>query len=316
MKRLVPLIFILLGLPNLAIGQDKRIDQLEILYSQNYYTKVLKKANKLLAIPDYDYSGMPSFYKSLALFRLSENEEWTRKRKNTLSLAIDTYKSFLTFSKAEAYTKSHYYEIAELKQYLIDLQSKLNKKNAAILKDFIGNELSKVPVYGIENSRIITSTKKEKKTTKVKNTEPASEPNSEDRRILASEAKMREDIVNYAKEYIGTPYVWAGTTPKGFDCSGYIGYVYNNHGISTPRSASAQKQFAERINEKEAQKGDLVFFKTGNKITHVGIVISNPGESLTMIHSSSSKGIITTDVHKSSYWNSKYAGVGSIITRK
>ena len=63
----------------------------------------------------------------------------------------------------------------------------------------------------------------------------------------------------------------------------------------------------------DAENGDLVFFGNGNKITHVGIVVSNKGEELKMVHASTSKGVIVTNVEKSSYWKPKLKGVGSYL---
>ena len=300
--------FVLLAMPHLGFSQDKKIDQLEVLYSQTFYSKVFKKANKLLAIPDYDYSGMPSFYKSLALFRLLENEDWMKRHPESLKEAIEIYDHFLTYPKAKSYVKSHYFEIAELKQYLLSLEKKYktsNSKRAKTIKHFVENQLKNITPYGLDYS---LTEKKEKviaKSNKQKETKPrASGNNKED---------IRTEITDYAKTYIGTPYSWAGTSPKGFDCSGYTGYVYKKFGITLPRSAAAQKDFVSNINKKTAEKGDLVFFKSGHKITHVGIVISELGEPLTMVHSSSSKGIIITEVETSTYWRNKFAGVGRII---
>ena len=302
-----------MALPCLAFSQDKKIDQLEVLYSQQHYTKVIRKANKLLAIPDYDYSGMPTFYKSIATFKLLTNQEWSAKHKTGLTDAISLYNSFLSHPKQDSYTKSHYFEIAELKQYLVGLEKEYaskNKSNASKqVKSFCDVQLNSISAHGINPQR-----PKKGKSKKALKQDPEISLDEDPRSpIPNNEIQFREEIVGYAMQYIGTPYVWAGNTPKGFDCSGYIGFVYKNYGISVPRSAASQKEFAQKLNEKEAQKGDLIFFKTGNKVTHVGIIISDQGEPLKMVHSSSSKGIMTTEVHTSNYWSKKFAGVGRII---
>ncbi len=303
------LIAFLLGMPYLVLSQDKKIDQLEVLYSQKFYSKVLKKANKLLAIPDYDYSGMPSFYKSLALFRLLEDEDWSNRHKNSLTEAIQVYDHFLSYAKVRSYTKSHYFEILELKQYLTKLERKYatgNSIDAKKIRHFINNQLKEIVPH------VIHSIPPQKVDTK-KEQNLGSDIGRNKTNHIISNNDLREEIVQFAKQYIGTPYSWAGTSPAGFDCSGYIGYVFKNYDIILPRSASEQKEFTTKINERTALKGDLVFFKSGSKITHVGLVVSEQGQPLTMIHSSSSKGIIITDVESSAYWNKKYAGLGRII---
>lgn len=298
-----------MALPQFSFSQDKKIDQLEVLYSQKHFTKVLRKSNKLLAIPDYDYSGMPTFYKSLATFKLLSHADWTAKHKDGLSNAIALYKEFLEHSKVESYIKSHYFEIAELKQYLIDLekQYKGNKRtiDAKTINEFLEFQLKNVTAYGVKIDAQVASKANRKDNKKVVKNKLNTE--------ASTSIETREEMVTFAVQFIGTPYKWAGNSPSGFDCSGYIGYIYNNYGVSVPRSASALKENSTKISDKEATKGDLVFFKTGNKITHVGLVISEVGEPLTMIHSSTSKGIIKTEVHASTYWSKKYAGAGRIL---
>lgn len=287
-----------------TFGQDKRIDNLEILYSQKFYTKVIKKANKLLAIPDYDYSGMPRFYKAISMFKLVNDPDWYSKNNKAISKAIDIYDEFLTYPKAMDYTKSHYFEIADLKLYLTslekDLISKGKKKDAKLINKFISIQLRNVNRFGLEYQKNNSKPK----------TEITEKPN------IKSNKKadlIREQVVRFAKKYLGVKYQWAGATPKGFDCSGFVGYVLKNYGILIPRTASEQKIKAQKLKFQNAFMGDLLFFKTGSKITHVGLVISKRSETLTMIHASTSKGIIITNVSGSSYWKPKLAAAGRYI---
>lgn len=95
-----------------------------------------------------------------------------------------------------------------------------------------------------------------------------------------------ERIVSMAKQFMGVPYVWGGTSSKGLDCSGFIKTVYWMHGIIIPRDASQQVLFGEEVDNKgnfeNVEKGDLVFFGTKasakvpkEKVVHVGIYIGN-----------------------------------------
>jgi cell wall-associated NlpC family hydrolase len=78
-------------------------------------------------------------------------------------------------------------------------------------------------------------------------------------------------ILAIAARYLGVPYVYGGTTPSGFDCSGYTGYVFRQLGYSLPRTASEQLRATKRISSADAQTGDLVFFLSGSGASHVGI---------------------------------------------
>ncbi len=91
----------------------------------------------------------------------------------------------------------------------------------------------------------------------------------------ASRAVVRpafgDRAISVAAKYVGTPYAWGGTTPRGFDCSGYTRYVYGKLGKKLPHSSAAQFRTVRKVGKK-VQLGDLVFFHTGGgHVDHVGI---------------------------------------------
>ncbi len=69
----------------------------------------------------------------------------------------------------------------------------------------------------------------------------------------------------------GVPYRYGGSTPRGFDCSGFTSYVYRKAGVGLPHSATGQMYKSKRISRQNAKKGDLVFFRSGSRAYHVGI---------------------------------------------
>jgi len=81
--------------------------------------------------------------------------------------------------------------------------------------------------------------------------------------------------IDIAKRYIGTPYVFGGTSPSGFDCSGFVQYVYNQLGVSLPRTAAAQAQSGTRISASEARPGDIVSFTGSGGVYHNGLYVGD-----------------------------------------
>jgi cell wall-associated NlpC family hydrolase len=78
-------------------------------------------------------------------------------------------------------------------------------------------------------------------------------------------------VLSVAARYVGTPYVYGGTTPRGFDCSGYTRYVWAQLGVSLPRTANQQMNATRRVPRSQAKPGDLVFFVSGGRAYHVGL---------------------------------------------
>jgi peptidoglycan DL-endopeptidase CwlO len=79
-------------------------------------------------------------------------------------------------------------------------------------------------------------------------------------------------VVGIAMRYLGTPYVWGGSSPAGFDCSGFVAYVYGQHGVSLPHNAAAQYSYGTPVSRDQLEPGDLVFF---DGLGHVGLYIGN-----------------------------------------
>lgn len=92
----------------------------------------------------------------------------------------------------------------------------------------------------------------------------------------AERAAVVDGLIDEALTYLGTPYRYGGTTPAGFDCSGFTGYVYRNAvGMELPRSAAAQSGMAESISLDEAERGDLLFWGGRGGVYHTGIYLGD-----------------------------------------
>ncbi|MFR4350812.1 MAG: NlpC/P60 family protein [Roseburia sp.] len=99
-------------------------------------------------------------------------------------------------------------------------------------------------------------------------------------------SNVRVDLVQYATQFVGNPYVWGGTSlTRGADCSGFVLSVFANYGISLPHSSVSQAGYGTKISASEAQPGDLFFYGNGSRINHVAIYIGN-GQ---VVHASSRK---------------------------
>lgn len=120
-----------------------------------------------------------------------------------------------------------------------------------------------------------------------------------------------EQIVAFAEQFLGTPYVWAGSSPSGFDCSGFVSYVFKNFGYTVNRTAASMYTNGVAVDKSELQIGDAVFFASSSEsIGHVGIYIGD-GE---FIHSSSGCGYVTISGLDESYYSRMYVGARRIAS--
>jgi cell wall-associated NlpC family hydrolase len=289
------LVVILVLISAQSFAQVPEFDRLEMLYAQQHYKLVYRKANRLLDQPDYDFSQIPTFYKSLSLFQLAQNKHWLLRKPGAMKEAGELFAQVRKSADGYKVLTAHMYEVSALKKDLVayaeDLKrtgekEKFEELNKIMLSMF--DDIKEIDTDGMNNNQQKPSQS------------PASTPE-------------REELVAYAKQYLGVPYVWAGDDPKGFDCSGFTSFVYRKAGKELPRRAVDQCDGSRKLKEKTVEKGDLIFFDNGSGISHVGMIISDKGESLVMIHASSSKGIVITDIESSDYWMKRIAGFGTYL---
>ena len=116
-------------------------------------------------------------------------------------------------------------------------------------------------------------------------------------------------IVRTAMFYLGSPYVLGGISPAGFDCSGFVWFVFRQNGIDLPRTVSSLAGAGHHIDRGDLRAGDLVFFNTtGEGFTHVGIVVGPDA----FIHAPNSRGVVRVESLSSSYWSPRYLGARRI----
>lgn len=122
---------------------------------------------------------------------------------------------------------------------------------------------------------------------------------------------LATQVVDYAKQFIGSRYVYGGTTPNGFDCSGFAQYVYKHFGYSINRVASDQASNGISVNKSDLVPGDLVFFHSSGSryISHVGIYIGNGS----FIHASTPATGVRYDSLNAGYYANNYVTARRII---
>ena len=280
------------------LGQVKDFDKIEMLYSQKHFKMVFRKSNRLLDNPDYDYSMVPTFYKSLSVFQLTQNERWYKKHPLLLQEARELFLKVKNSNDGSKIFNAHINELIYLKSDLLSWLEELKRDGKADeylkSKNILSGLFDKIP----NKDRQGEINKKQ------------AEDNEDDDPTIS---KTRNELIKFAKKQIGVPYLSAGINPNGFDCSGFTSYVMNEFGVKIPRRAMDQEKSSKIIDQKNVKKGDLVFFNNGSGVSHVGIIVSNNESTLEMIHASSSKGVTITDIKQSEYWKKRLFSFGSYL---
>lgn len=290
----IGLISFLFFLTTQAFAQVPEFDRLEQLFYQKHYKIVYRKANRLLNKPEFDYSKMPLYYRSISVLELASNPLWLKRNEAEFERAMMDLIEIKKTEQGSRIFDAHINELSALKldldSWLSDLKRQGNENTFSTYKESI----SKI-FFGLQIKDVYDS--------KAEPTSTVSIP------ALAS----RFEMVKFAQKQLGVPYVTAGENPSGFDCSGFTCYVMASTGRKIPRRAKDQYDASIKLKPSQAKMGDLVFFSNGGDISHVGMLINEPGQTKKMIHASSSKGISIVEIESSDYWNKRLVGYGSFL---
>lgn len=137
----------------------------------------------------------------------------------------------------------------------------------------------------------------------------------------ASKANKGCEVIDYAHQFLNIRYRHAGKSPKtGFDCSGFVNFVYKNFNYSLPTSSSSQAHVGEKIALKDVQPGDIILFKGSDSksrsVGHVGIVVSENNQPIKFIHSATSQSRgITYDFLSHPYYKARFVSVRRILKK-
>lgn len=126
---------------------------------------------------------------------------------------------------------------------------------------------------------------------------------------LPADDPQVDAIINYAKSFLGVPYRYGGTTPSGFDCSGFINYIFGNFGFDLVRTSYGLAELGTTVKLSEIQPGDLMFFKGSNvnstTVGHVALVVEVTPDAIKFIHSANT-GVRIDNFKTSQYYIQRY----------
>lgn len=302
MRRLLFALFILLT--SFGYAQDMQLDKLEMYYDQGHYKIVKRRAERLLDNPEYDNSLVPGYYVAVSSVALFQDKKWKKRHTDALDNSFAYLLSLKKSDKGIDLIERHIYELRSLQRDLSDWANDLKLQKEDKTFDKVNQFLEQFYSTAQLNNAPVEEQLKETNAQLKDSLEP----------VVDLDISVQQKIIaEAAREQLGVPYAWAGSTPKGFDCSGYTGFVYNQVNIQLPRRAQDQYNAAKKIKAKNVEIGDLVFFKKGSGINHVGIVISKHNGSIQMIHSSSSIGISIVDIYASKYWEKRLHSFGRML---
>ncbi|MFC7356635.1 C40 family peptidase [Jejudonia soesokkakensis] len=174
--------------------------------------------------------------------------------------------------------------------------SKKTTKTIVVTKEGTPNRTKKVEQKKKDDIIIVTTTEADEVITAETNT------------------KLLKKIIKNAETFEGTPYKFGGTTDQGMDCSGLVFTAFQQENVILPRISREMATRGVEIQLSEAEEGDLVFFKTSsrNRINHVGIVTKIKDDIIYFIHSTTSRGVITSSMLEN-YWKKAFVGIRRVI---
>ncbi|MCT4579834.1 MAG: C40 family peptidase [Flavobacteriales bacterium] len=292
---------------NIIWGQDRTIDKIEMLYDQGNYSKVYRKTNKLQKDAKYQNSAPIKLFEALASYQLAQT-----KSKYSEKQAIEAYRIFAAWDTIGEYRLTYNIYIYDLQIGWVNKIRKLEKQGKSAEAKAAFQAYTELFQHQVSYDEL-TATQPN-----VSTPTPTNQPDETEQITTDNAAnsikKQQKAILKEANKHLGTPYKYGGITPKGFDCSGFTQYVMAKNGIQIPRTSKAQAVSHKKVKQKDARIGDLVFFGSSkSNISHVGIVSKVEGSQLYMIHASTSKGIMITEITTNVYWSKKVQFITRVI---
>ena len=275
-----------------------KVSDLEKYYNQGHYKIVERKAANNLKNEEVKSSPSVYLYHAVSLAKLAVDSRYLSSNPDTFKKSYIAFESYYNLVKNKNISDKEIELMCDL-EFIYSTQKniKFSYEISAFLEKNTKDEL-------LVRKKKIRIKKENSKSIKIRTKIQDS---------ISLGVSKEDQMIAYAKQYIGVPYKYGGVGNGGFDCSGYTQYVLRKYGHEIPRSARYQKEKLKKIPIKKAKKGDLIFFSKNRRvISHVGIVISEEGEDLTMIHASSSRGIMITNVATNTYWKPKLMSAGRV----
>ncbi len=159
------------------------------------------------------------------------------------------------------------------------------------------------PLFGLLLALLVAGCSTSKKTTPPTRSRPA--PSAKPRPApSAKERQFRQEVIEYALQFQGAPYKYAGTSPiSGFDCSGFTSFVLKEFKVNISPASSAQSKEGKSVGLNAVQPGDIIVFgKNQSNIQHVALVVERTRDGIIVVHSTTSRGVIRENISTSAYW--------------
>lgn len=289
-----------------GFAQDKKFER---NFNKGKYEKCLKIASAQEAKDKK--SGQPEYMKLRTYMAMYEK----KKDPALMDKSVNVYKIYKkkvkSSSPAEEISNTLKTELTELcnKNYTEGKKDKAWKYCSAIASLFADTLGLYTTLAPASKSNKTSSTAETRNIEENKKSADAGEYVYSANFKKPAKVPSRTEVINYAEKFVGVKYKWAGESPEGFDCSGYILYVMRNFKYEFNHGAKDQSELGTLVNKENALPGDLVFFgkeySNGRcKIDHVAMLYKMQDGNPVVIHCSS-KGVVIQELKPDDYWGKK-----------
>jgi|TARA_B110000261_G_scaffold120039_1_gene133863 cell wall-associated NlpC family hydrolase len=298
------LLYVLIVISNLMFAEND-LNKVEALFNAGKYEKSYKKSEKLKGESAYYKKAKTYYLLGFSLLNIQNDQAKKlgvfNREKSIISYVIKGVKYQKSNSELKRF-KQFFQGFTQLAKKRLLQSKKLRKEREwKGIAELLAQQFNDTTPAYWEAHKVIEEAEVKEKVLAAKENE-----------VFVKELlrnNKRDSIIRWARTYIGTPYVFAGVSRKGIDCSGFTSTVLNHFGSNLPHSCKTQATLGKKT--KQYKAGDLALFgyKSSNgtvKPSHVGIVISNYPEPLKVIHATSSLGVRIDDIKASSYWKPKF----------